>query len=91
MAAVQATKKIIKIENKRILLQTSSFNFQKKTNFIKITLLTVTSTKISIVDGSTLKIFAFYQPFPLSIFSGFSDIPLLNVGQYVFLTTFSCI
>ena len=72
MAAVQATKKkILKIENKRILLQTSSFNFQKKTNFIKITLLTVTSTKISIVDGSTLKIFAFYQPYPLSIFSGF--------------------
>ena len=72
MAAVQATKKkILKIENKRILLQTSSFNFQKKTNFIKIILLNVTSTKISIVDGRTLKIFAFYQPYSLSIFSGF--------------------
>ena len=72
MAAVQATKKkFLKIENKRILLQTSSFNFEKKTNFIKITLLTVTWTKISIVDGSTLKIFAFYEPYPLSIFSGF--------------------
>ena len=42
MTAVQATKNdSSKIENKRILLQTTSFNFQKKTNFIKITLLTV--------------------------------------------------
>ena len=64
-------KKILKIENKRILLQTSSLNFQKKTNFIKFTLLTVKWTKISIIDGSTWKIFAFYQPHPLSIFSDF--------------------
>ena len=81
-------KRFLKIENKRILLQTTSFNFQKKNNFIKITLLTVAWTKIIIVDGSTFKIFAFYQPYPFQFSLVFEYSSIKNLPGCLFIRTF---
>ena len=87
-------KWFLKIENKRILLQPTSFNFQKKTNFMKITLLTVAWTKLIIVESCWQEHFKdiyILSTLPPFNFLWFSNIPLLNVGQYVFSAKFSCI